>query len=326
MADRVDATITIGGPAPRNRLEDLLDAIESERLGPDWEERFASREDLLAYLADAAEGATFYAREVAGGELDTLQALCVEIGLSYILTYDGYGCEWGPARRIRRPGDPGAGLTCSLNADGGSACVTADDIRHLQLADVDAVLQHLALFDDPHVPPIEIEGGATTPEAATSAARQFWAFSSDLRSWLVRVDLSRGFDLVGPWRRSVDALVVGAPVKPELGPLDGHLENPDNTDYTDFWSDKSMASQSVTSAEFQKGFGRYREAALKEPLTITNHGRESLVLISAEEYRRLKRRERRVMGLDDFTDADVAAVAASEPPPEAAAFDDEHDG
>lgn len=84
-----------------------------------------------------------------------------------------------------------------------------------------------------------------------------------------------------------------------------------------------MSKQSITSAEFQKGFGRYREAALKEPLVITNHGRDSLVLMAADEYRRLKRRERRVMGLEDFTDADLEAVEASAPPAEAAAFDHE---
>lgn len=84
-----------------------------------------------------------------------------------------------------------------------------------------------------------------------------------------------------------------------------------------------MPNLSVTSAEFQKGFGRFREAALREPVTITNHGRDSLVLMSADEYRRLKRRERRVMGLGDFSEADIAAIAASEAPAEAAAFDDE---
>lgn len=84
-----------------------------------------------------------------------------------------------------------------------------------------------------------------------------------------------------------------------------------------------MPNLRITSADFQKGFGRYREAALKEPVTITNHGRDSLVLMSADEYRRLKRRERRVMGLDDFTDVDLAAVAASKTPAEAADFDHE---
>ena len=38
-----------------------------------------------------------------------------------------------------------------------------------------------------------------------------------------------------------------------------------------------MARVSISSAEFQKGFGRYREVALKQPLVITNHGRDSLV-------------------------------------------------
>jgi hypothetical protein len=157
MADRVDATITIGGPVPADRLDDLLDAIESERLGRDWEEPFPSRDNLVDYLSAGAEGCAFYGREVAGGEFDELEAFCVEVGLTYVLTYDGYGCEWGPARRIRRPGDAGDGVTCSLNADGGTPCVTADDIRFLGLADVDAILEHLRLFADPHVPPLEIE-------------------------------------------------------------------------------------------------------------------------------------------------------------------------
>jgi prevent-host-death family protein len=86
-----------------------------------------------------------------------------------------------------------------------------------------------------------------------------------------------------------------------------------------------MSNLRVTSAEFQKGFGSYREAALKAPVTITHHGRESLVLMAADEYHRLKRRERRVMGLEDFSDADVAAVEASSAPSEAEAFDHERD-
>lgn len=86
-----------------------------------------------------------------------------------------------------------------------------------------------------------------------------------------------------------------------------------------------MARKTITSVEFQKSFGRYRERALKEPVTITHHGRESLVLMAAEEYRRLKRRQRRVMGLADFTDAEIAAIEKSEAPDEAVAFDHERD-
>jgi len=44
----------------------------------------------------------------------------------------------------------------------------------------------------------------------------------------------------------------------------------------------------VTSAQMQKQFGRFRDIAQREPVTITNHGRESLVMISADEFKRLK--------------------------------------
>lgn len=39
----------------------------------------------------------------------------------------------------------------------------------------------------------------------------------------------------------------------------------------------------VSSGDFLKAYGRITEAALKEPVTITSHGRERLVLLSAEE-------------------------------------------
>ncbi len=44
----------------------------------------------------------------------------------------------------------------------------------------------------------------------------------------------------------------------------------------------------VSAAELQKAFGAYSETAQREPVTITKHGRDSLVLMSAEAYERLK--------------------------------------
>ncbi len=44
----------------------------------------------------------------------------------------------------------------------------------------------------------------------------------------------------------------------------------------------------VSAAELQKQFGTYSEKAQREPVTITKHGRDSLVLVSAEAYERLK--------------------------------------
>jgi prevent-host-death family protein len=44
----------------------------------------------------------------------------------------------------------------------------------------------------------------------------------------------------------------------------------------------------ITAAELVKQFGLYRDLARKEPVSVTHHGRESVVVLSAEEYKRLK--------------------------------------
>lgn len=79
----------------------------------------------------------------------------------------------------------------------------------------------------------------------------------------------------------------------------------------------------VSAVEFQRNIGRYQDLALRQPVAVTRNGRDSCVLLLTEEYRRLKRRDREVLGVQDFTDADIAALEASRPPEEAKAFDHE---
>ncbi len=79
----------------------------------------------------------------------------------------------------------------------------------------------------------------------------------------------------------------------------------------------------VSAAEFQRNIGRYQDLALRQPVAVTRNGRESTVLLSTDEYMRLKRRDRQVMGLADFTDADIKALEESCPAAESAAFDAE---
>ena len=81
--------------------------------------------------------------------------------------------------------------------------------------------------------------------------------------------------------------------------------------------------ETVSSAEFQKKLGYYQDRALIEPVILTRNGRERLVLLSAEEFKRLKRRDRAVLRLQDFTEADVEAIRKAEPPADSAAFDHE---
>ena len=46
----------------------------------------------------------------------------------------------------------------------------------------------------------------------------------------------------------------------------------------------------VSSAKFQRNLGLYQDKALSEPVTITKNGRERLVLLSVDEYQRLRSR------------------------------------
>lgn len=43
----------------------------------------------------------------------------------------------------------------------------------------------------------------------------------------------------------------------------------------------------VTATEFKNNIGAFSDAAMSEPVIITSHQRDRLVLLSAEEYRRL---------------------------------------
>ena len=79
----------------------------------------------------------------------------------------------------------------------------------------------------------------------------------------------------------------------------------------------------VSAGDFQRNLGQYQDRALVEPVIITRNGRERTVLISADEYRRLKRRDREVLALDDFTDEDIAPLEKTRAPSEAAAFNHE---
>jgi PHD/YefM family antitoxin component YafN of YafNO toxin-antitoxin module len=82
----------------------------------------------------------------------------------------------------------------------------------------------------------------------------------------------------------------------------------------------------VTSTQFIKTPGAYQDQAQREPVMIMKHNREHTVLLSAQEYHRLKRRDRQVFRVGELSAADVEAIAAAEAPEEAAAFDCELKG
>jgi prevent-host-death family protein len=68
---------------------------------------------------------------------------------------------------------------------------------------------------------------------------------------------------------------------------------------------------------------RSERQARREPVVITKHGRDSLVVISADEWERLKRRDRRVGLTSELPDEWVEAVREAKVSEEFAALDAE---
>ena len=72
----------------------------------------------------------------------------------------------------------------------------------------------------------------------------------------------------------------------------------------------------INASEFQKRIGEFSDIARREPVTVTRHGRPSLVLMSAEDYERLKQVEQRVtkaLRLADLPRETVDAIRAADP-------------
>ncbi|MEZ4614361.1 MAG: type II toxin-antitoxin system prevent-host-death family antitoxin [Caldilineaceae bacterium] len=67
----------------------------------------------------------------------------------------------------------------------------------------------------------------------------------------------------------------------------------------------------VTASEFQKAFGAMSDTALKNPVTITKQGRDHLVVLSADEYQRLKRCDRQAFRLGELPQEWVNTITDS---------------
>jgi PHD/YefM family antitoxin component YafN of YafNO toxin-antitoxin module len=88
-------------------------------------------------------------------------------------------------------------------------------------------------------------------------------------------------------------------------------------------SNARYGDMKVSTAELVRNFGVHADKALAEPVTITKNGRDRLVLLSVEEYERLRRRDREVIRPGQLTAGERAALAAAEVPAEHAALDAE---
>ena len=73
-----------------------------------------------------------------------------------------------------------------------------------------------------------------------------------------------------------------------------------------------MATITLSASEFQDRVGEALDRSLKQPVLITKHGQPRNVVLSYDEYERLRARDRRAVRAEDLTDEDIAALEASE--------------
>lgn len=81
------------------------------------------------------------------------------------------------------------------------------------------------------------------------------------------------------------------------------------------------ATTRVTASEFQNALGKLSDRACHQPVVITRHGHDSLVVLPVEEWERLKRRDRQVGLTETASDEWIEAVRTALAPPDPVAAD-----
>ncbi|WP_449470208.1 hypothetical protein [Sphingobium chungangianum] len=95
MADRVSASIVIGGSVTTSAYADLCALIADEGLSTEWD-----GELFEPHHRCAGEPLNLCAHDVAWGRFEQLEAWCVENKLAFARWSGGYGGSWGPERVV----------------------------------------------------------------------------------------------------------------------------------------------------------------------------------------------------------------------------------
>jgi len=84
-----------------------------------------------------------------------------------------------------------------------------------------------------------------------------------------------------------------------------------------------ITEKTIPSTKFQNTAGQALDDALQDPLGITRRGRLTHVLLSASEYKRLKRRDQQAYAIENLPDDMVEALASATPPAWTEKYNDE---
>ncbi|MCK9549534.1 hypothetical protein [Aquamicrobium sp.] len=147
MADRVSASIQIGGTLCAADYAELAEIIASEGLSIEWDGEIFEPEHRKP-----GEPLQLYAHDVAWGRFEQLEARCLEMKLPFARWSGAYPGQWGAERVVFT----GEGEPTSYPADEDDYVVMARGTVE-RLGSIEAIL---ASFDaaDFVVPPLAIEG------------------------------------------------------------------------------------------------------------------------------------------------------------------------
>lgn len=95
MADRVSASIIVGGTVDADEFGELADVIASEGLAIEWD-----GEPFEPHHRIAGKPLRLFAHEVAGGSFDDLESWCLSHQLPFVRWCGGYSGQWGPERVV----------------------------------------------------------------------------------------------------------------------------------------------------------------------------------------------------------------------------------
>lgn len=79
----------------------------------------------------------------------------------------------------------------------------------------------------------------------------------------------------------------------------------------------------VKGSDLAKSFGRYAQLAQREIVRVTSYGRPQVVILSPQEYERLRRQDRQALYTSELPEDLRQAIEVAEPSAEAAKFDHE---
>ncbi len=161
MADRVPASIQIGGNISAAVFAELLHIIAFEGLSSEW-----GGEPFDPASRIVGEPLALFDESCAWGKIDNLEAFCVEHGLPFVRWSGSYPGEWSPERLVYR----GTRTVDSYMIDENDR-VLLDRRLLVDLGSIDAAM---AYFDaaEFEVPPLVIESdpppARATVEVSTS--------------------------------------------------------------------------------------------------------------------------------------------------------------